>query len=92
MYVIRGMQREAFVGRKMIRSTCRAEWNRYHNLVSQRSSAITVEHVRSHKRDSDTGELVGWVDMTQPQRGDAVADALADLGILVQSLHNVISQ
>ena len=56
MYVINGMKEARLVGRKLIRSTCRAEWERLRVLLDSRVGEVRVEHVRSHPKDKGTGE------------------------------------
>ena len=80
MYVINGMKEARLAGRKLIRSTCRAEWERLRVLLDSRVGEVRVEHVRSHPKDKGTGEDVEWDDMSFPQRLNSAADEIAEGG------------
>ena len=86
MYVINGMKEARLVGRKLIRSTCRAEWERLRVLLDSRVGEVRVEHVRSHPKDKGTGEDVEWDDMSFPQRLNSAADEIAEGGRELESV------
>lgn len=86
MYVINGMKEVRLTGRKLIRSTCRAKWERLRVLLENRVGEVRVEHVRSHPKGRGTGEDVEWDDMSFPQRLNSAADEIAEGGRELESV------
>ena len=66
--------------RKKIRSSNRAEWGKFHQVLQMRKGKSTVAHVRSHPRYKETGEDLKWEDMTFEQRMNSLADKEAEKG------------
>ena len=66
--------------RKKIRSSNRAEWGKFHQVLQMRKGKSTVNHVRSHPKYKETREDLKWEDMTFEQRMNSHADKEAEKG------------
>ena len=79
MYVITGIKKQPGNMRRVVRSSCRAEWGRLRKAVKGRVGTFEARHVRSHPLDME-GEDLGWEVLDGPQKLNNVADTLAEMG------------